>query len=122
MCATRQTKVPRNRNMKLYLVGLCHIYTLNCEIQGQKMTEVLMEPTIHNLNNLFDQLGLPSDDASIDLFIQKYRPFTNDILLSDAFFWTKAQASFLREEILNDADWAEVIDQLNLKLHAQNEH
>jgi hypothetical protein len=77
-----------------------------------------MEPTIHNLNNLFDQLGLASDDASIQSFIKKYAPFTNDILLSDAFFWTNAQASFLREEILNDADWAEVIDLLNKKLHA----
>jgi len=26
----------------------------------------------------------------------------------------------LREEILNDSDWAEVIDQLNAKLHSKN--
>ena len=77
-----------------------------------------METTIHNITNLFDQLGLPSDNASIDAFILKHSPFANDTLLSDAFFWTTAQASFLREEILNDADWAEVIDQLNQRLHA----
>ena len=39
--------------------------------------------------------------------------------LSEAAFWTPAQAAFLREEILNDADWAEVIDQLNAELHVQ---
>lgn len=77
-----------------------------------------MEPFIHNLTNLFDQLGLPSDEMSIKSFIQKHSPLANHILLADAFFWTPAQASFLREEILKDADWAEVIDQLNQALHA----
>jgi len=77
-----------------------------------------MEPSVHNLTNLFDQLGLPSDDISIESFIQMHSPLANHILLADAFFWTPAQASFLREEILNDADWAEVIDQLNQALHA----
>jgi hypothetical protein len=79
-----------------------------------------MEAPIHTLTNLFEQLGLPSDSASIDGFIQKHHPFAGEVLLSDAFFWTPAQASFLHEEILYDADWAEVIDQLNQKLHAQN--
>lgn len=78
-----------------------------------------METTTHNLTNLFDQLGLPSDNASIDIFIQKHSPFATDTLLSDAFFWTPAQAAFLREEIVHDADWAEVIDQLNQQLHAK---
>jgi hypothetical protein len=41
------------------------------------------------------------------------------VLLSEAPFWTISQASFLREEILNDADWAEVIDQLNARLHTK---
>jgi hypothetical protein len=79
-----------------------------------------METTQHNLTNLFDQLGLPSDDASIDSFIQMHSPFASDILLSDAFFWTPAQAAFLREELLSNADWTEVIEQLNQKLHAKN--
>jgi hypothetical protein len=41
------------------------------------------------------------------------------VLLSEAPFWTTAQASFLHEEILNDADLAEVIDQLNTRLHSK---
>lgn len=77
-----------------------------------------MEPPMHSINNLFTQLGLASDDASIVQFIQTHRAARN-VALCEAEFWTPAQAAFLREEILNDADWAEVIDQLNAELHAQ---
>ena len=38
-------------------------------------------------------------------------------LLAEAPFWSDAQARFLRQEILEDADWAQVIDELNLMLH-----
>jgi hypothetical protein len=80
--------------------------------------EVIMESTNHTLNNLFAQLGLPSEEVAIDDFIDAHRPLATDVFLSEAPFWTAAQASFLREEILKDADWAEVIDQLNAKLHS----
>ncbi|MCW5637448.1 MAG: DUF2789 family protein, partial [Rubrivivax sp.] len=33
-------------------------------------------------------------------------------------FWSPAQARFLREEVAEDADWAELVDQLNLMLRA----
>jgi hypothetical protein len=33
-----------------------------------------------------------------------------------ASFWTQAQASFLREAIEEDADWAELVDQLDVML------
>ena len=79
-----------------------------------------MESSAHSLNNLFAQLGLPSGQVAIEIFIKTHSPLATNILLSDAPFWTSAQASFLREEILNDADWAEVIDQLNAKLHSKN--
>lgn len=79
-----------------------------------------MEAPMHSINNLFAQLGLPSDEAAIEHFIQTHRPLTTSVVLSDAPFWTPAQAAFLREEILKDADWAEVIDQLNAKLHAKD--
>ena len=36
--------------------------------------------------------------------------------LADAFFWSPSQAELLREEILDDADWAEVVDQLDVLL------
>ena len=79
-----------------------------------------MEAPTHSLNNLFAQLGLASDESSIEQFIKTHRPLTTSLVLSDAPFWTSAQASFLREEILKDADWAEVIDQLNAKLHSKD--
>ncbi len=79
-----------------------------------------MESSTHSLNNLFAQLGLPSEQTAIEHFVKTHSPLATNILLSDAPFWTPAQASFLREEILNDADWAEVIDQLNAKLHSKN--
>lgn len=75
-----------------------------------------MENPMHDLQSLFKQLGLAEDQASIDAFIKQHSPLTQDCKLADAPFWDKAQAAFLREEILEDADWAEVVDQLNLLL------
>lgn len=78
-----------------------------------------MEASLHTLNHLFAQLGLPHRDAEIDQFIQTHSHLAGFISLADAPYWTPAQAAFLREEILKDADWAEVIDQLNTRLHAR---
>jgi len=39
-----------------------------------------------------------------------------ELHLADAFFWSPSQAELLREEILDDADWAEVVDQLDVLL------
>ncbi|HSH87675.1 MAG TPA: DUF2789 domain-containing protein [Methylophilus sp.] len=76
-----------------------------------------MEASLHTLNNLFAQLGLPSKDEEIETFIQTHSHLAGYITLAEAPWWTPAQAAFLREEILKDADWAEVIDQLNARLH-----
>lgn len=78
-----------------------------------------MDLSSHHLSNLFDQLGLDSEPNAIEVFIKKHSPLASDVQLADAKFWTDSQASFLREEILKDADWAEVIDQLNERLHAK---
>lgn len=75
-----------------------------------------MESPTHSLPALFKQLGLPEDALSIDQFITSHSPLKADVLLADALFWTPAQAQFLLEEILDDADWAEIVDQLNLLL------
>lgn len=77
-----------------------------------------METQMHNMNNLFAQLGLPSDSAAIERFIETHSPLAESVCLSDAAFWTPAQAAFLRDELLEDADWAEVIDELNNALRA----
>lgn len=79
-----------------------------------------MEAPIHSMNNLFAQLGLSSDQASVEQFIATHSPLATSVPLSEASFWTPAQASFLCEKILEDADWAEVIEELNAELHARS--
>jgi len=76
-----------------------------------------MEQPIHSMSNLFAQLGLPNDKASIARFIETHRPLPESTRLSEAPFWNPAQAAFLREEIQDDADWAPIIDELNADLH-----
>jgi hypothetical protein len=71
-----------------------------------------MESPIHRLGDLFRQLGLPDDQVSIEDFIATHRPLPDGVALADAPFWTPSQAQFLREEIADDADWAELVDSL----------
>lgn len=71
-----------------------------------------MEKTNHELGDLFRQLGLPDDAISIDQFIARHRPLPRGVRLADAAFWSPSQAQFLREEINEDADWAELVDTL----------
>jgi hypothetical protein len=75
-----------------------------------------MELTTPTLVTLFEQLGLDSDQASIDTFISQHR-LPDDVKLVDAEFWTPQQARFLKEELLTDAEWAPVVDELNELLH-----
>lgn len=75
-----------------------------------------MEANLHTMSNLFAQLGLPSDPPAIESFIGAHRPLDNEIALYRAPFWTPAQRDFLKEEIIEDADWALVIDELNSRL------
>jgi Protein of unknown function (DUF2789) len=77
-----------------------------------------MDQPIHPFSELFAQLGLPSDEEGIRHFLAAHTPLASNVRLADAPFWTPAQAAFLREEILEDADWAEAVDQLNVALRA----
>lgn len=77
-----------------------------------------MDTAFHRLQDLFRQLGLPGDRASIDQFIQQHRPLPAGVALCNAGFWSESQAQFLREAISADADWAEVVDQLAVRLSA----
>lgn len=76
-----------------------------------------MESTVHPFSELFAQLGLPDDDAGIRQFIATHSPLPDGMRLEEAPFWTPAQAQLLREERLDDADWAMVVDRLNVALH-----
>ncbi len=75
-----------------------------------------MENAIHKLSDLFRQLGLPDDPAAIEAFIAAHRPLPHGVALADAPFWSPSQAQFLREELSEDADWAELVDALALLL------
>ncbi|KHK63310.1 MULTISPECIES: DUF2789 domain-containing protein [Pseudomonas] len=75
-----------------------------------------MEPPVHKLPALFKQLGLPDDALSIDQFIASHSPLKPGLHLADAFFWSEGQRQLLRDEILEDADWAVVVDQLDVLL------
>ncbi len=76
-----------------------------------------MEATHHRFAELFAQLGLASDKESIGRFIETHRPLPASVALADAAFWTPSQAAMLRQQLSEDADWAELVDQLNLALH-----
>lgn len=76
-----------------------------------------MDAHLHTMSNLFAQLGLPADAVAIDEFIWRHRPLASGIYLCQADFWTDAQRKFLSEEVIEDADWAGVIEELNSLLH-----
>lgn len=75
-----------------------------------------MEKPFHRFSELFAQLGLPADDAGIASFLAAHAPLAPAVPLAQAPFWTPAQASLLSEELQEDADWAEVVDQLDAAL------
>lgn len=75
-----------------------------------------MDTSTHEFGDLFAQLGLPHSEDDIRRFIATHQ-LPKDIRLPDAEFWTHTQAEFLRESWKADADWAPVIDQLNMALH-----
>jgi len=71
-----------------------------------------------HFKDLFAQLGLDNDNESIGQFIDRHGPLDCSIKLADAPFWSEAQSTFLREQILADADWAELVDQLSTALRS----
>ncbi|MDT8404939.1 DUF2789 domain-containing protein [Sulfuriflexus sp.] len=75
-----------------------------------------MEGPVHSLTSLFDQLGLDSTDQGIEDFINTHKPLPGNVELYEAGFWNPAQAAFLKEAKDEDADWAEIVDQLNVML------
>lgn len=77
----------------------------------------MQPPQTHDIGALFAQLGLSSDPQDIERFIAEHAPLPEGVLLHKAPFWTPAQASFLKDGVLENADWAEAIDDLNVRLH-----
>ena len=75
-----------------------------------------MDDTAITLQNLFEQLGLSSEQAAIDAFIDSNR-LPEDVKLEDAKIWTQAQSQFLKEKLAADDNWAIAVDDLNTRLH-----
>ena len=71
-----------------------------------------MESPIHNLTSLCQQLGV----ANLQALLNQHAPLPERLALADAPFWNVAQTAFLSEQLEADADWAEVIDQLDALL------
>ncbi|MGB2680592.1 MAG: DUF2789 domain-containing protein [Candidatus Competibacter sp.] len=78
-----------------------------------------MNTTVYHLNQLFDQLGLASDEGAINAFIREHRPLPENVSLEKAPWWTSAQAGFLREAFKEDSDWAAAVDELNAMLQPE---
>lgn len=72
-----------------------------------------MDRPLHRFSDLFAQLGLPKDEQGIRGFLSAHSPLDEGVPLPDAPFWTSAQATFLRDSLLEDSDWAELVDQLS---------
>ncbi|MGV3592644.1 MAG: DUF2789 domain-containing protein [Gammaproteobacteria bacterium] len=75
-----------------------------------------MDQSTHSFSELFRQLGLPADKAFIERFILEHRPLPEEVKISEASFWTDGQRDFLKKALLEDADWAPMVDQLNAEL------
>ena len=65
-----------------------------------------MPSNIHTLSDLFKQLGLPADPASIEDFIARHEGICTDCTLPHAPIWTESQRAFLEQAIAEDSDWA----------------
>ena len=80
-----------------------------------------MNKPMHHFSDLFAQLGLPNDEYAIQRFIASHARLSSDFRIAEAPFWTPAQAAFLREAILQDSDWVEMVDQLSVALREVKE-
>jgi hypothetical protein len=79
-----------------------------------------MELEAHSLASLFKQLGLDNTEQAIQGFIKKNTPLSNGVDLHEARFWNASQSSFLQQSKDDDADWAEIVDQLDAMLRRPN--
>jgi hypothetical protein len=75
-----------------------------------------MEASYHHFCELFAQLGLPAEEPQVRAFIELHAPLAGEVALADAPFWSAAQATLLRETWAADADWAPLVDRLDVAL------
>ena len=78
-----------------------------------------MSDLYHSLPSLFEQLGLGDTDQEIQDFIRQHAPLPDHIKLHEASFWRSSQANFLRQAKEEDADWAGIVDRLDVMLRTK---
>lgn len=71
------------------------------------------QPTMHDL---FDQIGLDSDEESLEAYLIEHH-LEPDEALEDAKFLSEQQIQALTEMRDDDAEWSELIDELDSYLH-----
>lgn len=81
-----------------------------------------MNNAVHHFGELFAQLGLPSDADAIGHFLTIHASMADGFRLPDAPYWTRSQAAFLRESLLQDSDWSGLVDQLSKALRGPPTH
>lgn len=74
-----------------------------------------METNPHDLSSLFLQLGLAGELTDMDAFVMAHR-LESGTALTDAPFWTPAQAKFLKQALADDSDWSAAVDALAVRL------
>ncbi|MCT8987148.1 DUF2789 domain-containing protein [Shewanella phaeophyticola] len=74
-----------------------------------------MDTTENDLSHLFQQLGLGHKPQEINDFISQNK-LAKHTLLIDAPCWNSSQCAFLKEALMEDAQWSEVIDQLDVMM------
>lgn len=65
-----------------------------------------MRSNINTMSDLFKQLGLPADPASIREFIGQHEGACIHCTLPHAPIWTESQRAFLDQAVAEDSDWA----------------
>lgn len=75
-----------------------------------------MGASVYCLSTLFEQLGLSGKDDDIETFIRDHR-LSEGTKVYEAEYWTPQQAAFLKESLDQNAEWALIVDELNVRLH-----
>jgi Protein of unknown function (DUF2789) len=65
-----------------------------------------------SMTDLFDQLGLPSDEASIQLFLSQHDGVCRECGLVQAPIWNESQRLFLQEAVAQDSEWSMMAEAL----------
>ena len=75
-----------------------------------------MECSYHTINELFDQLGLPSSDNEIESFIDTNKPLKHSVKIQAADCFSKSQQTFIEEAFHHDSDWVVAVEHLDAML------